>query len=135
MASNPHIGSDFDQFLQEDGLLDDCSAVALKRVIAWQLVEAMKTQGVSKSEMASRMRTSRSQLDRVLAAGEEGGGMTLETLGRALDALGLRIRLEMQGSEKAPATNVARKGVARKAGGVTAFRDRAKDSVVQKRRA
>lgn len=95
MASNPHIGSDFEQFLQEDGLLEDCSAVALKRVIAWQLVEAMKAQGVSKSEMASRMRTSRSQLDRVLSAGEEGGGMTLETLGRALDALGLRIRLEM----------------------------------------
>ncbi|SRR5690606_2383457 len=95
MPSNPHIGSDFEQFLQEDGLLEDCSAVALKRVIAWQLVEAMKAQGVSKSEMASRMRTSRSQLDRVLSAGEDGAGMTLETLGRALDALGLRIRLEM----------------------------------------
>lgn len=118
MAVNPYIGSEFEQFLQQDGLLDDCSAVALKRVIAWQLVQAMKAQGVSKSEMASRMRTSRSQLDRVLAAGEDGCGMTLETLGRALDALGLRIRLEMQESRKAPGKNVAGKGIARKSGGV-----------------
>ena len=136
MASNPHIGSDFEQFLQEDGLLEDCSAVALKRVIAWQLLEAMKAQGVSKSEMASRMRTSRSQLDRVLSAGEEGGGMTLETLGRALDALGLRIRLEMQGSQQAPAKKVVRKSAPRKPSGIPAFRDRAaKDPPVQRRRA
>ena len=106
MARNPRIGSDFDQFLQEEGLLEDSSAVALKRVIAWQLAEAMKAQGVGKSEMASRMRTSRSQLDRVLSA-EEGGGMTLETLGRALDALGLGIRLEMQAVKKAPARKVS----------------------------
>lgn len=105
MARNSHIGSDFDQFLQDEGLLEDSSAVALKRVIAWQLGEAMKAQGVGKSEMASRMRTSRSQLDRVLSAEE--GGMTLETLGRALDALGLGIRLEMQAAKKAPARKVS----------------------------
>ena len=96
MANKSHIGSGFDRFLQEEGLLEDSSAVALKRVIAWQLGEAMKSQGVTKSEMATRMGTSRSQLDRVLAANGEAAGMTLETLGRALDALGLRIRLEMQ---------------------------------------
>lgn len=95
MGRNRRIGSNFDDFLQDEGLLHDCSAVALKRVIAWQLLEAMKTQGVSKSEMALRMQTSRSQLDRVLS-GDGESGMTLDTLSRALDALGLRIRLELQ---------------------------------------
>ncbi len=111
MVRNPHIGSDFDEFLQEEGLLEESSAVALKRVIAWQLTEAMKVQGVTKSAMASRMQTSRSQLDRVL--GGHGSGMTLETLSRAIDALGLRIRLEMHG--KAVAKKAARKAVAKKA--------------------
>lgn len=101
MANRSQIGSDFDQFLQEEGLLEESSAVALKRVIAWQLGEAMKSQGVTKSEMASRMSTSRSQLDRVLGTSGEGAGMSLETLGRALDALGLRIRLEMHGGQPA----------------------------------
>lgn len=110
MASNPHIGSSFDEFLQEEGLLEDSSAVALKRVIAWQLANAMKAQGVSKSAMATRMRTSRSQLDRVLGGG--GSGMTLETLSRALDALGLRVTLEVQG--RRPAKKVVRKQVAGK---------------------
>jgi len=105
MADKSHIGSGFDDFLQEEGLLEESSAVALKRVIAWQLANAMKAQGVSKSAMATRMRTSRSQLDRVL--GGEGSGMTLETLSRALDALGLRVTLEVQG--KRPAKKVVRK--------------------------
>lgn len=105
MADKSRIGSGFDDFLQEEGLLEESSAVALKRVIAWQLANAMKAQGVSKSAMATRMRTSRSQLDRVL--GGEGSGMTLETLSRALDALGLRVTLEVQG--KRPAKQVVRK--------------------------
>lgn len=96
MTRHSPIGSDFDDFLQEEGLLEESAAVALKRVVAWQLAEAMKAQGVTKTTMAMRMRTSRSQLDRVLGA--EGGGMTLETLSRAIDALGLRIRLEAQRS-------------------------------------
>ncbi len=102
MAENPYIGSNFDDYLQEQGLLEESSAVALKRVVAWQLGEAMKAQGVSKSAMAARMRTSRSQLDRVL--GEDGGGMTLETLSRAIDALGLRIRLEMRSGRSGNST-------------------------------
>lgn len=92
MADNKHIGSNFDDFLQEEGLLEEASGVALKRVVAWQLTQAMKAQRVSKSEMAERMRTSRSQLDRILG---EGGGMTIETMGRAMDALGLRLRLDL----------------------------------------
>lgn len=92
MADNKHIGSNFDDFLQEEGLLEEASGVALKRVVAWQLTQAMKAQRISKSEMAERMRTSRSQLDRILG---EGGGMTIETMGRAMDALGLRLRLDL----------------------------------------
>lgn len=106
MVNQSRIGSDFDEFLREEGLLEETSAVALKRVIAWELGEAMKSQGVTKSEMATRMGTSRSQLDRVLAEDGEGGGMTLDTLGRALDALGLRIRLEVHGDKR-----IASKGV------------------------
>lgn len=124
MANKSHIGSDFDQFLREEGLLEDSSAVALKRVIAWQLGEAMKSQRVTKSEMATRMGTSRSQLDRVLAASGEGGGMTLETLGRALNALGLRVRLEMHGDPPARKRAVSKTKVRRKGERVTPVRDR-----------
>ena len=92
MARNPRIGSRFDDFLRAEGLLEESSAIALKRVIAWQLSEAMKSQGLTKQGMAARMRTSRSQLDRLLD--ESGTSMTIETLSRALDVLGLRIRLE-----------------------------------------
>ncbi|HEU4797567.1 MAG TPA: Fis family transcriptional regulator [bacterium] len=124
MANKSHIGSDFDQFLREEGLLEDSSAVALKRVIAWQLGEAMKSQRVTKSEMATRMGTSRSQLDRVLGASGEGGGMTLETLGRALDALGLRVRLEMHGDPTARKRAVHKTKVRRHGERVKPVRDR-----------
>ena len=107
--TNPHIGSTFESFLEEQGL-QEVDLLAQKRVIAWQLANAMKAQGVSKSAMATRMRTSRSQLDRVL--GGEGSGMTLETLSRALDALGLRVTLEVQG--RRPAKKVVRKRVVEK---------------------
>ena len=110
MVRNPHVGSGFDEFLQQEGLLEESSAVAMKRVIAWQLAEAMRLQGLGKSAMAARMQTSRSQLDRIL--GDQGSGMTLETLSRAIDALGLRIRLEMQG--KVGSGAVVRKGAAKK---------------------
>jgi DNA-binding phage protein len=93
MADHPRIGSDFDDFLAREGLLEETSAIAMKRVIAWQLGEAMKRQGLSKAAMAARMGTSRTQVDRIL--GDQVNGMTLETLGRAVDLLGLRIRLEI----------------------------------------
>lgn len=124
MARKSLIGSDFDDFLREEGLLEESSAIALRRVIAWQLGEAMKSQGVTKSEMASRMGTSRSQLDRVLGASGEGAGMTLETLGRALDALGLRVRLEVHGDQQAPVKKAVRKSRPRHGARSTSFRDR-----------
>lgn len=89
---NKYIGSSFDDFLQEQDLLGETASVAVKRVIAWQLAEVMKAQGITKSKMAIEMATSRSQLDRILS--ETGEGMTLETMGRVMDVLGLRIRFE-----------------------------------------
>jgi len=90
---NAHIGSDFDDFLAEDGLLETATAVAIKRVIAWQIAEAMKARGLSKKAMAERMHTSRSHLDRLLDASDT--GLTLDTLSRAAQVLGYRVRLEL----------------------------------------
>ncbi len=61
-----HSGSTFDSFLEDEGMLDDVEASVIKKVIAWQLAETMREQGVSKKAMAERMGTSRSQLDRLL---------------------------------------------------------------------
>lgn len=81
------------------------------RAGAWlQLKQLLRPQGVSKSEMALRMRTSRSQLDRIL--GDHDGGMTLETLSRALDALGLGVRLEIR--DTTVAKQIVRKSAAKK---------------------
>jgi antitoxin HicB len=90
---NPHIGSSFDDFLSEEGLLEEATAVAIKRVIAWQIAEAMKTRGLTKTAMAVRMHTSRSHLDRVLDANDT--GLTIDTLSRAAQALGYRVKIEL----------------------------------------
>ncbi|HLI17584.1 MAG TPA: helix-turn-helix transcriptional regulator [Rhodanobacteraceae bacterium] len=88
-----HIGSTLDDFLSQEGVLGEVSARAIKRVIAWQLAEAMKTQGVTKTAMAERMHTSRSMLDRLLD--ETDTGLTIETLSRAAQALGYRVKVEL----------------------------------------
>ena len=90
---NRHIGSDFDQFLADEGLLDAATAVAIKRVITWQIQQAMKAQGITKIALAKRMATSRSSLDRLLD--EDDTGLTLETLTKAAQALGRRVRVEL----------------------------------------
>lgn len=90
---NPHIGSDFDVFLADEGLLEETTALALKRVIAWQLDEARKARGLSKKEMAARMNTSRAQLDRILDADD--ASLTLETLSRASRVVGRRVSVEL----------------------------------------
>jgi antitoxin HicB len=88
-----HTGSSFDSFLQEEGILEEVQAVAIKRVIAWQLAEAMKLGGISKKEMAQRMGTSRSQLDRLLDP--ENSAVHLQTIACAARAVGKRLKLEM----------------------------------------
>ncbi|HEX7370131.1 MAG TPA: helix-turn-helix transcriptional regulator [Rhodanobacteraceae bacterium] len=90
---NPHIGSSFDDYLVQEGELEAATATALKRVIAWQIDEARKAQRLSKKAMAERMHTSRSHLDRILDASDT--GLTLETLSRAAQVVGRRVRVEL----------------------------------------
>jgi len=92
MKKNRHIGSNFDDFLREDGLLADVEAVAIKRAVVLQLAALMKKQRITKAELAKRMQTSRSALDRLLDP--ENGSVTLQTLERAAEALGKRLRIE-----------------------------------------
>ena len=87
------IGSSFDDFLKDEGVYNEVETVAVKRVIAWQLEEAMKARRMSKLQMARRMKTSRSQLDRLLDPSQS--GVTLETLARAAQVLGRHIRVEL----------------------------------------
>lgn len=87
------IGSSFDEFLKDKGVYNEVETVAVKRVIAWQLEEAMKNRRMSKLQMARRMKTSRSQLDRLLDPSHS--GVTLETLARAAQVLGRHIRVEL----------------------------------------
>lgn len=95
MARNRHIGSNFDDFLLEDGRLGEATAVAVKRVIAWQFRQAMKVGGVTKTDMAKRMQTSRAALDRLLD--QDDTGLTLETLSNGARALGYRVKVELVG--------------------------------------
>ena len=94
-----NIGSDFDTFLEEEGLLEEATAVAIKRYIAFQLSEKMSEEHLSKAEMARRMKTSRSALDRLLDP--ENSSVTLQTLQSAAQALGGRIKIELDFQSKA----------------------------------
>ena len=87
------IGSQFDDFLKEEGIFDEVQAGALKKVVAHQIVAAMKDQKLTKVTMAKRMKTSRSQLDRLLDPHNE--SVSLDTLARAAAAVGREIRLEL----------------------------------------
>jgi antitoxin HicB len=88
-----HTGSTLDSLLEEDGILEDVEAAAVKRVIAWQLVEIMKAQRISKKAMAERMGTSRSQLDRLLDP--TNASVQLSTIARAARVVGKKLRIEM----------------------------------------
>lgn len=88
-----HVGSDFDDFLKEEGLIEEVERVAIKRVVAFQVNQFMSNQGLSKTEMARRMQTSRASLDRLLDP--ENGSVTLQTLERAALALGRRLHIAL----------------------------------------
>lgn len=90
-TDNPHIGSSFQDFLEDEGLAADASAHAAKRVLAWQIAEAMREQGLTKVEMAQRMSTSRAQLDRLLDP--DNGRVQLDTVQRAAAAVGRRLHV------------------------------------------
>ena len=87
------LGSTFDSFLEEQGIAEEVRATGVKRVIAWQLAEAMADQNINKAEMARRLQTSRAQLDRLLDPENE--SVTLGMLTRAAKAVGRSIKLEL----------------------------------------
>jgi antitoxin HicB len=84
-----HSGSTFDSFLEEEGMREEVEAVAIKRVLAWQLEQAMQKQQKTKLAMAKQLHTSRSQLDRLLDP--RNVSVTLDTITRAARALGKRV--------------------------------------------
>ena len=88
-----HIGSNFDDFLDQEGVLAEAEAIAVKRVIAFQLEELMKAQKLTKSQLSRRMQTSRTSLDRLLDP--DNASVTLLTLERAAKALGKHIKIEL----------------------------------------
>ena len=87
-----HVGRDFDDFLAEHGILTDSETTAIKRVIAFQLAQLMDEQGLTKTEMAARMNTSRASLNRLLDPASS--SVTLQTLENAAHALNKRLRIE-----------------------------------------
>ena len=86
-------GSSLESFLAEDGILEEATTAATKKVIAAQIADAMKKQGLTKSAMAEQMHTTRAQLDRLLDPDND--SVTLATLKRAAQALGKSLRLEL----------------------------------------
>ena len=88
-----HIGSSFDDFLAEEAMLEETTAVAIKRVIAWQIAEEMNAQHLTKTALAKKMRTSRAALNRLLD--ENDASLTLTTLASAAAALGKKIDLRL----------------------------------------
>ena len=88
-----HIGSDFDTFLREDGLLAECEAGALKRVVTWQIQQEMKRRKISRAKLASRMKTNRATLDRLFS--ETDSSVTLQLLEQAALALGRKLKVEL----------------------------------------
>lgn len=93
MSDNCHLGSAFDDFLEQEGILNEVTEVALKRVLAWQVEQAMKERGLTKSKMAKSMQTSRAALDRLLDP--EYDSVTLRTLDKAARAVGKRIKIDL----------------------------------------
>jgi hypothetical protein len=95
MSKNACVGTSFNEYLAEEGILAETTAEALKRALAWQIEEQMRLESISKAEMARRMKTSRSSLDRLLDP--DNPSVTLHTLERAASALGKQLRLELVG--------------------------------------
>jgi hypothetical protein len=89
-----NTGGSFDSFLEEEGIREEVDAVAIKRVIAWRLKHEMDAQRISKKAMAQRLRTSRTQVDRLLDP--DNSAVHLTTLTRAARVVGMRLRVEME---------------------------------------
>jgi DNA-binding Xre family transcriptional regulator len=92
-AERASRGSSLDEFLEEEGILEEATAKAAKKALAWQFAQAMKEQNITKAALARRMKTSRAQLDRLLDP--ENQSVTLKTLVRAAEILGMRVQIEL----------------------------------------
>ena len=90
--SKKHMGSSLDDFLKEEGDFDEAQTQAIKEVVAWQLAAAMKKKDLSKSKMAALLKTSRSQVDRLL---DPNNDITLSSLQRAAAIVGQRVNIEL----------------------------------------
>jgi len=92
-TGNPHWGSTLEDFLDEEGIREEVTTAAIKKVIAWQLGEEMRKKRITKKRLAELMQTSRAQIDRILDPDK--GNVTIETLQRAASLLGRQLRLEL----------------------------------------
>jgi predicted XRE-type DNA-binding protein len=90
--SRKHMGSSIDDFMKQEGILEESQTQAIKEVVAWQLAEAMKKKKISKSRMAAMLKTSRSQVDRLLDSRDD---ITLLSLQRAAAMVGKRVSIEL----------------------------------------
>jgi antitoxin HicB len=91
--TNPFRGSSLDDFLASEGILEEATAKAAKKVLAWQFAQAMKQKKVTKAALARQMKTSRTQLDRLLDPDNQ--SVTLKTLARAAEILGMRVQVDL----------------------------------------
>ena len=91
--SNPFLGSDLNDFLQEEGILEHCQAVAVKRVLSYQLQAYKDKNAISKTEMAERLNTSRMGLNRLLNA--ENTSITLDSMVKAANAVGGKLSISL----------------------------------------
>jgi len=87
-----HMGSSIDDFLKEEGIFEEAQAQAVKEVVAWQLDEAMRKRKISKNRMAKLLKTSRTQIDRLLSPKND---ITLSSLQRAAAMVGRRVTIEL----------------------------------------
>jgi predicted XRE-type DNA-binding protein len=90
--SKKHMGSSIDDFMKEEGIFEEAQAQAIKEVVAWQLAEAMKTKKISKNKMATLLKTSRTQVDRLL---DPKNDITLGSLQKAAAMVGRRVNIEL----------------------------------------
>lgn len=93
MMDNLHMGSGFDDFLEEEGILEECTAEALKRVIAWEFNQAMEKEHITKTKLARDIHSSRSQVDRLLDPTNT--SLSLKTLAAAAQAMGKHIEINI----------------------------------------
>lgn len=90
--SKKHVGSSLDDYLEGEGTFDEAQALAIKEVVVWQLTDAMEKQSLSKAQLAILLKTSRSQVDRLLDPTRD---VTLSTLQRAAALVGRKVQIEL----------------------------------------